>query len=72
MASLDSFTVDVLTEKEDHSYVFQICGNVGNIQGAGIVQVDRKKTGTKPTVIGTYDLTEVIGGSKMSRYHKLI
>lgn len=70
--SLNSFTVDVKTEKEDYSYVFQICGDVVDIPGAGIVQMDHKKTETKPTMIGTYNLTQVLGGSELSNYRKLI
>lgn len=59
-----NFTVHVKTEKEDYSYVFQICGDVVDIPGAGIVQMDHKKTETKPTMIGTYNLTQVLGGSQ--------
>lgn len=64
--------MDVKTEKEDYSYVFQICGDVADVPGAGIVQVERKKTGTQSTMIGTYNSTQVIGGSKLSDYHKLV
>lgn len=64
--------MDVKTEKEDYSYVFQICGDVVDVPGAGIVQVERKKTGTQSTMIGTYNYTQIIGGSKLSDYHKLI
>lgn len=59
-----NFTVDVKTEKEDYSYVFQICGDVVDVPGAGIVQVERKKTGTQSTMIGTYNYTQIIGGSE--------
>lgn len=72
VVSLNSFTVDVKTEKQEYSYVFQICGDVVDIPGAGIVQMDHKKTETKPTMIGTYNLTQVLGGSKLRNYHKLI
>lgn len=44
--------------------MFQLCGDAGGIPGAGVIQVDSKKTGAKPTVIGTYNSTQVIGGSK--------
>lgn len=53
-------------ETNSYSYVFQLCGDVGGIPGAGIIQLDSKKTGNKPTMIGTYNFTEVIGGSKLS------
>lgn len=72
MVSLNSFTVDVKNEKQDYSYVFQICGDVVDIPGAGIVQMDHKKTDTKPTMIGSYNLTQVLGGSELSNDHKLI
>lgn len=65
---MNSFTVDVKTEKQDYSYVFQICGDVVDIPGAGIVQIDHKKMETKPKMIGTYNLTQVLGGSKLSNY----
>lgn len=65
---LNSFTVDVKTEKQDYSYVLQICGDVVDIPGAGIVQIDHKKSETKPKTIGTYNLTQVLGGSKLSNH----
>lgn len=66
ISSFDSFTVEVKNETNSYSYVFQLCGDVGGLPGAGIIQLDSKKTGTKPTIIGTYNFTEVIGGSKLS------
>lgn len=65
VVSPNSFTVDVKTEKQDSSYVFQICGDVVDIPGAGIVQIDHKKAESKPTMIGTYNLTQVLGGGKL-------
>uniref|UniRef100_A0A3Q4AL86 MRH domain-containing protein n=1 Tax=Mola mola TaxID=94237 RepID=A0A3Q4AL86_MOLML len=58
-----NFTVESKNEKESYIYVFQLCGDAGGIPGAGVIQVDSKKTENKPRVIGTYNLTQVIGGS---------
>lgn len=44
--------------------MFQLCGDAGGIPGAAVIQVDAKKTETKPTTIGTNNLMEVIRGSK--------
>ena len=64
MFSLYSFTVESKNEKESYRYVFQLCGDAGGIPGAGVIQMDSKKPENNPRVIGTYNLTEVIGGSK--------
>lgn len=44
--------------------MFQLCGDAGGIPGAGVIRVDNTKTGNKPTVIGTYNSTQAIEGSK--------
>lgn len=44
--------------------MFQLCGNAGGIPGAVVIKVDSTKTGNKPTVIGTYNSTQAIEGSK--------
>lgn len=44
--------------------MFQLCGDAGGIPGAAVIQVDAKKTETKPTMIGTNNSMEVIRGSK--------
>lgn len=64
ISSLDSFTVEIKNDKESYTYVFQLCGDAGGIPGAGVIKVDSTKTGNKPTVIGTYNSTQTIGGSK--------
>ncbi|XP_044065049.1 cation-dependent mannose-6-phosphate receptor [Siniperca chuatsi] len=58
-----NFTVETKNENESYIYVFQLCGDARGIPGAGVVQVDRKKIENKPTVIGTYNSTQAIGGS---------
>lgn len=57
-----NFTVETKNGEEKYTYVFQLCGDAGGIQGAGVIQVDSKKT-DKPTVIGSYNATQAIGGS---------
>lgn len=64
ISSLDSFTVESKNKKESYTYVFQLCGDAGGIPGAAVIQVDAKKTETKPAMIGTNDSMEVIRGSK--------
>ncbi len=59
---VDSFTVKTTNASESYTYVFQVCGDAGGVPGAGIIQVDDKKD--KATVIGLYNSTEAIGGSK--------
>lgn len=54
--------------EESYTYVFQLCGDAGGVQGAGVVQVDNKKTENKQTVIGMYNSTQAIGGSKSAKY----
>ncbi|XP_070692089.1 cation-dependent mannose-6-phosphate receptor [Pempheris klunzingeri] len=58
-----NFTVDTKNGDDKYAYVFQLCGDAAGIPGAGLVQVDSKKTESKPTVIGTYNATQAIGGS---------
>lgn len=75
ISSLYSFTVESKNEKESYIYVFQLCGDAGGIPGAGVIQVDSKKTENKPRVIGTYNLTQVIGGSKclqIKLFHRIL
>lgn len=57
-------TVETKNEIESYTYVFQLCGDAAGVPGAGVVQVDNKKTDNKITVIGTYNATQAIGGSK--------
>lgn len=64
VSSFDSFTGESNNEKESYTYVFQLCGDAGGIPGAGVIQIDNKKKDDKPTVIGTFNLTQAIGESK--------
>lgn len=57
-----NITGDATEGEDSYTYVFQLCGDAGGIPGAGVVQLN-KKTGNKPTVIGTYNSTRAIGGS---------
>ncbi|KAL7394073.1 hypothetical protein ABVT39_020064 [Epinephelus coioides] len=58
-----NFTAEVKNGSESYTYVFQLCGDAAGIPKAGIVQFESKKTESKPTVIGSYEATEAIGGS---------
>ncbi|XP_033983330.1 cation-dependent mannose-6-phosphate receptor [Trematomus bernacchii] len=58
-----NFTAVTNNGTESYTYVFQLCGDVGGIQGAGVVQFETKKMENKPTVIGMYNATQAIGGS---------
>ncbi|KAI3360518.1 hypothetical protein L3Q82_002405 [Scortum barcoo] len=58
-----NFSVETKNGDESYTYVFQLCGDAGGVPGAGIIQVDNKKTGSKVTVIGRYNATQAIGGS---------
>lgn len=58
-----NFTAETKNGTESYTYMFQLCGDAGGIPGAGVVQIDSKKTENKPTVIGMYDSTQAIGGS---------
>ncbi|KAK5862136.1 hypothetical protein PBY51_017564 [Eleginops maclovinus] len=58
-----NFTALTENGTESYTYVFQLCGDAGGIQGAGVIQFETKKTESKPTVIGMYNATEAIGGS---------
>ncbi|XP_032374683.1 cation-dependent mannose-6-phosphate receptor [Etheostoma spectabile] len=58
-----NFTAVTKNGTESYTYVFQLCGDAGGVPGAGIVQLDSMKMEEKPTVIGMYDATQVIGGS---------
>ncbi|XP_070768207.1 cation-dependent mannose-6-phosphate receptor isoform X2 [Enoplosus armatus] len=58
-----NFTVETKNGDDSYTYVFQLCGDAGGVPGAGVVQVDSKKTENKQTVIGTYNSTQAIGGS---------
>ncbi|XP_053288887.1 cation-dependent mannose-6-phosphate receptor isoform X1 [Pleuronectes platessa] len=57
-----SFTVESPDKDESYKYIFQLCGDAGGVQGAGLIQVDSKGTETKTTVIGLYNATQAIGG----------
>ncbi|KAM9852179.1 cation-dependent mannose-6-phosphate receptor isoform 1-T2 [Aulostomus maculatus] len=58
-----NFTVDIKIAEESYTYAFQLCGDAGGAPGAGVIQVDHKKTENKVTVIGLYNSTQAIGGS---------
>ncbi|XP_040900233.1 cation-dependent mannose-6-phosphate receptor [Toxotes jaculatrix] len=58
-----NFTAQTKNKEESYTYYFQLCGDAGGVPGAGVIQVDSKETGKKPTVIGMYNATQVIGGS---------
>ncbi|XP_061633495.1 cation-dependent mannose-6-phosphate receptor [Phyllopteryx taeniolatus] len=58
-----NFTVETKIGEDKYSYVFQLCGDAGGVPGAGVIQLEVQKTEKKVTVIGTYNATEVIGGS---------
>ncbi|KAL0985130.1 hypothetical protein UPYG_G00153260 [Umbra pygmaea] len=57
-----SFTVDETDGKESYTYQFQVCGDAGNMEGAGLVQIDKAGKKNK-IVIGRYTVTQAIGGS---------
>ncbi|XP_043972882.1 cation-dependent mannose-6-phosphate receptor [Gambusia affinis] len=65
-----NLSVEVKEEKESYTYEFQLCGDAGGVQGAGVIQ---RKTSSeeKPTIIGSYTSTKAIGGSDwvMLIYH---
>ncbi|XP_014840438.1 PREDICTED: cation-dependent mannose-6-phosphate receptor [Poecilia mexicana] len=65
-----NLSVEVTEEKEKYTYVFQLCGDAGGVPNAGVIQktIDSQD---KPTIIGSYTSTEVIGGSDwvMLLYH---
>ncbi|XP_026226412.1 cation-dependent mannose-6-phosphate receptor [Anabas testudineus] len=58
-----NFTVVDNKGNESYTYIFQVCGDAGGVSGAGVIQVDNKGKDKKPTVIGMYTATMVIGGS---------
>ncbi|KAM3615002.1 uncharacterized protein V6R79_022010 [Siganus canaliculatus] len=58
-----NFTVESKSGNESYTYVFQVCGDAGGFPGAGVIQMDSKTTGSKPTVVGMYTATQAIGGS---------
>lgn len=58
-----NFTVQSKIGEDSFTYVFQLCGDAGGIPGAGVIQVDNKKTENNLTVIGLYNSTQAIGGS---------
>lgn len=59
-----SFTAKDVNGTESYTYVFQLCGDAAGVAGAGVVQLDTTKTPSSKTVIGRYDVTRAIGGSK--------
>lgn len=52
--------------------MFQLCGDAGGIPGAGVIQIDNNKKDSKPTVIGTFDLTQAIGESKFNIFIQIL
>ncbi|XP_027865089.1 cation-dependent mannose-6-phosphate receptor isoform X2 [Xiphophorus couchianus] len=64
-----NFSVTVKEEKESYRYVFQLCGDAGGVQKAGVIQ--QTDSQAKPTIVGSYTSTKAIGGSDwvMLIYH---
>uniref|UniRef100_A0A3B5QMM5 Cation-dependent mannose-6-phosphate receptor n=1 Tax=Xiphophorus maculatus TaxID=8083 RepID=A0A3B5QMM5_XIPMA len=64
-----NFSVTVKEEKENYRYVFQLCGDAGGVQKAGVIQ--QTDSQAKPTIVGSYTSTKAIGGSDwvMLIYH---
>ncbi|XP_047454163.1 cation-dependent mannose-6-phosphate receptor [Mugil cephalus] len=56
-----NFTALDTSEKQNYTYVFQLCGDAGGVKGAGVIQVDDKTK--KTTVVGSYNETQAIEGS---------
>ncbi|XP_022056825.1 cation-dependent mannose-6-phosphate receptor [Acanthochromis polyacanthus] len=56
-----NFTVESKNKDETYTYTFQLCGDAGGVQGAGVIQSNSKSP--KPEVVGRYDATQAIGGS---------
>lgn len=59
---IDSFKADASDGKDNYTYVFHLCGDASGVPNAGLVQIDKKTS--KKTVIGMYNSTQAIGGSK--------
>ncbi|XP_037532537.1 cation-dependent mannose-6-phosphate receptor [Nematolebias whitei] len=55
------FKANVTEGKDSYTYVFQLCGDAGGVQNAGVIQVNNNDK--KKTVIGLYNTTQAIGGS---------
>lgn len=51
--------VEKTADDKTYTYEFQVCGDVGGMKGAGLVQKD----GTKTVIIGSYNSTQAIHGS---------
>ncbi|XP_028984898.1 cation-dependent mannose-6-phosphate receptor [Betta splendens] len=58
-----NFTVDHKIEEDSYTYVFKLCSDAGAIPKAGLIQINKKEKDQKPTVIGMYNATQVIGGT---------
>ncbi|XP_054477636.1 cation-dependent mannose-6-phosphate receptor [Anoplopoma fimbria] len=58
-----NFTAVTMVGTESYTYVFRLCGDAGSVPGAGVIQYDSKKPESKPTMIGSYNATQAIGGS---------
>ena len=58
----NSFTVDMKVGEKTYTYVFQLCGDAGGVQGAGVIQTE--KGVEKKTIVGRYNSTTAIGGSE--------
>ncbi|XP_023150782.1 cation-dependent mannose-6-phosphate receptor [Amphiprion ocellaris] len=56
-----SFTGESKSKDESYTYTFQLCGDAGGVQGAGVTQYDPKSK--KTVVVGQYNATQAIGGS---------
>ena len=61
---VDSITAVMKNGTESYTYVFQLCGDAWGVPRAGVIQLDSMKMEEKPTVIGMYNATQAIGGSK--------
>lgn len=72
ISSSDSITGESNNGKESYTYVFQLCGDAGGVPGAGVIQIDNNKKGSKPTVIGTFESTQAVGESKFNIFIQIL
>lgn len=56
-----TFSGESKNKDESYTYTFQLCGDAGGVQGAGVTQYDQKTK--KTVVVGRYNATQAIGGS---------
>lgn len=55
-----NFTADKKVGEKSYTYVFQLCGDAGGGEHAGVIQTENAG---KTVVVGRYNSTRVIGGS---------